>query len=96
MLGADKNTGNVIHGDALLEIDDLASPEVDISFTDIKNLNTEGDVDDMNWEQLTSTNGMFESENGEIEGVFYGAGHTEVGGIFDKNDIVGAFGAARE
>ena len=50
----------------------------------------------MNWEQLTPTNGMFESENGEIEGVFYGAGHTEVGGIFDKNDIVGAFGAARE
>ena len=99
VIGADKNTGHVIHGDALLDIDDLASPEVDISFTDIKNLNTGGDVDDMNWEKLGLDNGTFNSEtthDGEIEGVFYGAGHAEVGGIFDKNDVVGAFGAARE
>ena len=30
-----------------------------------------------------------------FEGTFYGTNHNEVGGIFDRNDILGAFGASR-
>ena len=49
------------------------------------------------WANLPLMNGGFStsSQSGSIEGTFYGSTHDEVGGIFDRNDIVGAFGAAR-
>jgi len=30
-----------------------------------------------------------------IEGRFYGSDHQEVGGIFERNQLTGAFGASR-
>ena len=33
---------------------------------------------------------------GQISGQFYGPNHEEVGGVFERNHIVGAFGATRE
>ena len=32
---------------------------------------------------------------GSIEGHFYGTNHQEVGGIFERDALIGAFGASR-
>lgn len=95
VVGADKSTSHIVHGTVLIDIDDPASPEVDVFFTDIKNLNTEADVDDMGWGRLTVIDGAFDAGD-QIKGVFYGTDHAEVGGVFDRDNILGAFGAVRE
>lgn len=84
-----------LQGDATVRIDDLAVPDVDVTFTNIKNLVDGSDVADMSWGDLVVSGGSFEAADGSIEGVFYGATHDEVGGVFDRNDIIGAFGAVR-
>lgn len=99
MVGVTKDADpNVIQGEAMIGIDDLASPSVDIEFTDVVNLfDPTSNVDDMNWTwtDLTLTEGAFEHTDGSIEGMFYGTTHDEVGGVFDRHEIVGAFGATR-
>ena len=96
MIGVNPSNGHVAQGDASIDIDDLSSPDVDVAFTNIKNLDTGGDIADMSWSNLTVTNGTFEATNGSIEGNFYGASHEEVGGVFDNANILGAFGGARQ
>lgn len=86
---------DVIQGDASIDIDDLSSPDVDVAFTDIKNLDARSDVDAMSWSNLVLNNGAFAAVDGSIEGAFYGANHEEVGGAFDRNNIIGSFGASR-
>ena len=51
----------------------------------------------MTWGGLTVTNGTFgtDSEGDSIQGQFYGPNHEEVGGIFERDQFVGAFGAGR-
>ena len=41
--------------------------------------------------------GAFEARDGtaSIEWQFYGSNHGEVGGIFERNRLIGAFGASR-
>lgn len=82
------------HGDVTIDIDDLANPDVDISFTHgrLNGLSsTSGGYDNM-----TLNLGTFESNDGYIKGSFYGDDHGEVGGIFDGTNFVGAFGAKRQ
>ena len=44
-----------------------------------------------------AANGTFSStSNGDIDGAFYGTGHTEVGGTFNQQGIIGAFGGTRQ
>ena len=49
----------------------------------------------MTWENLPVRNGRFGEgfDDPTIEGRFYGPNHEEVGGIFERNQIIGAFGA---
>ena len=51
----------------------------------------------MAWTGLALTDGGFETgaAGDSISGRFYGPDHEEVGGVFERNRIVGAFGAAR-
>ena len=100
MVGATSNPDNIIQGDAEVEIRDLSasSPVVFIEFTNIRNLGTRAIVQSMGWASLSLSDGGFShthNQTGSIEGTFYGRTHNEVGGIFDRNDITGAFGAAR-
>lgn len=97
MIGGTKQADHVIQGDATIDIDDLASPDVDIIFSNVRNLNTGLNIADMIWTDLAVTNGRFNSTaNGEIEGTFYGTTHQEVGGIFNRAEIIGGFGAVRQ
>ena len=51
----------------------------------------------MYWEGLEVSNGHFiaGSDGDSIQGQFYGADHQEIGGIFERDSIVGSFGVRR-
>ena len=95
-------------GDARITIDDLANPDVDVSFTGI--YTDKGDsVAAMSWKDLPVSNGLFgagrfpnepmppePTETDEyIAGMFTGPSHQEVVGSFNRDGIIGAFGAKR-
>lgn len=86
----------VVQGDVEVDIDDFDNPNVDVEFSNIRNLVTNAIIDGMTWPDLTLTDGVFEAADGSIEGVFYGTTHNEVGGVFDRHNITGAFGARRQ
>lgn len=100
MVGADRSptdrrdatVGNFIRGDATLTVD-FAQTNVDVVFDNIMDLETERVLLDMEWTDIPMTDGAFET--GTIQGRFYGEDHEEVGGIFERDLILGAFGAKR-
>ena len=100
MVGVDvsdtESFGNVIQGDAAIVMDDLSGSEVDIGFTNIHDLGAGTSRADMSREGIQAQAGGFTDVDGTIEGRFYGPGHEEVGGIFHRGDIFGAFGATRQ
>ncbi len=86
---------NVIQGDAAVsaELSQAGAMWVDVAFSDIRDLNSGTSLSDMNWTDLSVTNGSF--DGGTIEGSFYGPQHQEVAGVFERNNVLGAFGARR-
>ena len=101
MVGGDVGTtaarGHHVQGDAEITIADLADPTVSVAFTNIFDLNARSQLADITWSDIPVTNGAFETgpDGNSIEGKFYGPNHEEVGGIFESNEILGAFGATR-
>ena len=94
------NIGKPVRGDATLTFD-FAGAELDVALTNIRTLpivQVPETYPDMTWENLAVKNGRFGGgfDDPTIEGRFYGPNHEEVGGIFQRNRIVGAFGAQRE
>ena len=88
---------DVYLGDALIMIEDLAAPDVDVSFTNIHNVTEGTPRDDMIWEGLSVENGLFGDGDSDeyVAGMFTGSRHQEVGGEFQKDGIAGGFGAKR-
>ena len=101
MVGADVSDtdarGHVIQGDARLRIDDFSDPGLDVDFTNVHDLDAGSARKDMGWRNLSVSGGAFTSGSGEnrIQGEFYGPDHENVGGVFERDRILGAFGAAR-
>ena len=98
MVGAtDINNPQFIRGDATL-VYDAGRNDLDVSFTGIYNLGTAARLQDLRWSDLAvDSSGSFGQETSarNIEGRFYGPGHSEVGGVFTHPQAVGAFGARR-
>ena len=67
---------------------------VDVDITDMTDVATGTVYDDMAWEGLLLREGGFETF--EIRGRFFGPDHEEVGGVFERDQVSGAFGATRE
>lgn len=97
--------GNLIEGDAIVTIDEFSRPVVDVAFTGLVDRNTGRSRPSMSWSDLPLAEGVFASPGLEREfpasnpglvGQFYGPNHEEVGGVFVRNQISGAFGASRE
>lgn len=92
--------GQPFHGVAMVTVD-FTDMDLDVTFSDIVNLHSPSDTPlngpQWMWESLPLNNGAFSQGSGanRIEGRFYGPNHEEVGGIFDRNEMVGAFGARR-
>ena len=92
---ASAEVSNVVQGDAAIsaELSNVDEMSVDVAFSNIKDLNSGRSIPDMTWADLSVLDGSFESHT--IEGSFYGPQHEEVAGIFQRNLVVGAFGASR-
>ena len=98
-IGETVDFGDPVRGDATLTFD-FADADLDVAFTNIQSLRAvevPATYPDMTWENLAVRDGRFGGGFDEptIEGRFYGPNHEEVGGIFQRNRIVGAFGAQR-
>ena len=93
-------TGGVIQGDAMITVENPSSNTIRlIEFANIVNLNDGTEVRDMNWVNVSiGTDGTFSrnTTNTNINGAFFGTDHAEVGGTFNRNGIIGAFGGTKQ
>lgn len=89
--------GKPVRGDATLTFD-FAQMDLDVAFTRIRDLDGTRSHADMRWQNLPAVNGRFGTgdDGNSIQGQFYGPNHEEVGGVFERNQIIGAFGASRQ
>ena len=96
-IGIEKSNGNVIQGNAGIIVD-FADSTADVFFDNAANLNQVEIALAMLWAGIPiNTDGTFSSTtNGDIDGAFYGTGHTEVGGTFNRGGFIGAFGGTKE
>ena len=96
MVGAEVSgaatAGNFVRGDATLTAD-FAAVNVDVVFNNIRDLTTSAPRADITWNDIPITGGAFRTDT--IQGSFYGQNHEEVGGIFGRSNLQGAFGAKR-
>ncbi|MCY4555660.1 MAG: hypothetical protein OXF79_04635 [Chloroflexi bacterium] len=91
MVGVDTEESETVKGHAAIRIRDFSNPAVDVAFTRVRA--PSGPRDDMTWTGLSLEGGTFTASS--IHGTFFGDRHTEVAGTFDRNRVVGAFGARR-
>ena len=73
---------------------DFEQSEVDVAFTGIIRIDGTSTYPDITWTALPMRDGRFASPS--IDGRFFGGKHQEAGGVFDRDNIFGAFGAARD
>ena len=97
---AGDHEGDRLVGAAALNYD-LAAGGLDAAFSGITNVDrgTAHDVETVFFVDLAvAPDGTFaRGQSGtRIQGGFYGPGHAEAAGIFERSDIVGAFGARRQ
>ena len=83
----------LITGDAGLTAD-LAASNIDVAFTNLVEQGGTARRANMNWADVPMRNGSFEASG--LSGHFYGPNHEEAGGIFNRDEITGAFGAKRQ
>ena len=100
MVGGDTSLtasrGNRIMGDATLTFD-LSQSDIDVTFTNIRDIDAGRPHGPITWQNIPVTSGSFSTGfiGNSIDGRFYGRNHEEVGGVFERNQIAGAFGAKR-
>lgn len=90
MVGLDSNN-RLVRGGAALTVADFTNPRVNV-------LLTPQSRQAMAWNGLPVLNGGFSqklSTSDYIKGEFYGRQAEEAGGVFERNGIIGAFGATR-
>ena len=96
------NRENFVHGEATATVD-FVNANMDLAFSNLVDLNDANRNSALNgmdwtWQDLSLTDGAFQSgsSTNQIQGQFYGPNHEEVGGTFERNQVIGAFGAARQ
>ena len=95
-VGAFGRTGDLVQGRAIMQIAADNPTVATLRLTPLRNLNTGASIDVIVWESLPIENGGLSATDGSLQGTFYGTGHTEVGGTFNRNGIIGAFGGVRQ
>ena len=97
-IGSAATRGNPILGKADLFFDNRRGQAmIDVAFADILDVQALEQHRDMTWDNLPVRDGAFHagSDSNSIQGRFYGFRHQEVGGVFERDRISGAFGATR-
>ena len=97
MAGVDTAEWEAVEGHASIRISNFPNPGVDARFTQITEVDSGSPREDMSWLGIPVTQEGFKTgmSGDSIQGTFYGPRHEEVGGVFEKSGIVGAFGARR-
>ena len=94
------NTATVaaLSGSATILLEDFDDPSVDVLLDQIHEIDTDVARPDMIWSGIPLEAGTFEVDepDNRLSGRFYGDIHQEVGGVFTRDNITGAFGAKRE
>ena len=99
-------TPQYFQGDATITVN-FTDMDVDVSFTGttmtsgLVNPNAANSVDAVTIENIPLVDGSFTNRGVDgatqiVDGKFYGSDSNEVGGIFENDDVVGAFGATRQ
>ena len=93
------NRDNILQGNAELTYT-FADEEIDARFSNIVNLDREmhHSVTDVRFDDVpVAADGTYEAGDpgNKIQGGFVGTEHSETGGVFEQQGIVGAFGARR-
>ena len=107
MVGADVSDsvtrGRFLRGDATLVIDDLANPDVDVAFGNLRDLETGAKLDGRTiapWENIPVNGGSFGEKpvgsSDYIQGRFVGDNYVGFVGVFERSEIVGSFGGNRQ
>ena len=97
MLGVDTSSRERVEGAATIDIDNFSNPDVDVEFTEVETASGQS-RSDITWVDIPLHDGNFGtgSDGNSIEGRFYGSTHQEVGGVFERDYLLGAFGAHRD
>ncbi len=102
MVGAPQGGEDILQGDAMLTWKmDGDGGTLDADFSDIVNLDSNAAhfVTEVSFDDVPVRQGgvyMQGITGNRIQGGFYGPGHAETAGVFEKSGIVGAFGAGKE
>ncbi|MDE0111716.1 MAG: hypothetical protein OXI87_06190 [Albidovulum sp.] len=92
--------GRALQGDAEVIVDfQDDSATASVKFSNIEGIRFRANYNNMEWRELEIDQGSFGRRVGAgnyISGQFFGPEEQEVGGIFERNDIAGAFGGVRE
>ena len=94
MVGVDTTAPTrAVNGRAALMFD-FSDQTLDVSLSNITGPRTYADI---SWNGLAVQNGRFSGgvDSNSLSGSFYGQDHEEVGGVFERNQLIGAFGASR-
>lgn len=88
------SAGATVQGDAALSVD-FARANIDVRFHRIADVRDPGSTyPELNWRGLVMRAGAFSGQG--MEGRFHGPSHEEVGGIFERDRMVGGFVAGRD
>ena len=91
--------GRAFRGDATISVElGQSGMEAVVAFTGIVDIETGAMREAMAWDGMTVRDGAFGNEtapNDKISGRFFGPGHEEAGGVFERGGIAGGFGGAR-
>ena len=93
VMAAHSSAGKTITGNVVFNVD-FAANDIDIAFTNMVEQGGTSRMPDMRWTDVPLRAGTFDG-NGLL-GHFYGPGHEEVGGIFNRDGMTGAFGINRQ
>ena len=98
-LRASARRGQAIRGDADVTVAfGAGTVTADVAFTGIVNVATGDAWGDMAWRGMAVENGAFARRNAPddtVSGRFYGPEEEEVGGVFERDGVAGAFGGWR-
>ena len=98
-ISASPGRGRAVRGDADVTVAfGAGTVTADVAFTDIVDIETGDAQADMAWRGMAVEDGGFARRNAPddtISGRFYGPGEEEVGGVFERDGIAGAFGGRR-
>lgn len=90
--------GHAVVGEVEVSIASYADPRANVSFFDLFDLTTGASRAEFGWTDVPVQDGAFSAgqESDAVQGRFFGQSHVGVGGIFQSNGLIGAFGAQRE